>query len=170
MRNGSICLTANKGRDIYYRPLPVWFGGNVYFNGAKHCTKETDAVVSNEKVSIALTEECGHYSLKTDIYDKLPETHCRMIATSMLGEAFEPEEKFENPDGTPILFNEDILGEKRGMNPLPGPFGRKRRGRRGYLLIGLRTRGQESDRKQKIIRIEKAASGRSARAQRCFFF
>ena len=125
MFDGYCGMGADKGRDIYYRPLPVWFGGNVYFNGAKHCTKETDAVVSSEKVSIALTEECGHYSLKTDIYDKLPETHCRMIATSTLGEAFEPEEKFENPDGTPILFNEDILGEKRGMNPLPGPFAGK---------------------------------------------
>ena len=35
-------------RDIYYRKLPVWLGGNVYFNGAKPADQETDAIVDTE--------------------------------------------------------------------------------------------------------------------------
>ena len=33
-----------------------------------------------------------------------------------------PEERFENPDGTSIIFDEDYLGRHRGLNALPGPF------------------------------------------------
>ena len=45
-----------------------------------------------------------------------------MISTESLGEAFEPQQKFENPDGTPITFNVDYLGGHRGAYVIPGPF------------------------------------------------
>ena len=38
------------------------------------------------------------------------------------GYAFEPEQRFENPDGTSIVFNEDYFGEHRGISTIPGPF------------------------------------------------
>ena len=31
-------------------------------------------------------------------------------------------EQYENPDGTPITFDEDYFGNKRGINVIPGPF------------------------------------------------
>ena len=37
-------------------------------------------------------------------------------------EAFEPQQKFENPDGTPIVFDHDYLGNHRGTDVIPGPF------------------------------------------------
>ena len=45
-----------------------------------------------------------------------------MITTGVLGEAFEPEERFEYPDGSPITFDEDYLGKHRPVYPLSGPF------------------------------------------------
>ena len=45
-----------------------------------------------------------------------------MISTETLGEAFEPEEKFENPDGTDIVFDRDYFGNHRGLRTIPGPF------------------------------------------------
>lgn len=45
-----------------------------------------------------------------------------MINTDVLGKAFEPEQKFENPDGTPIRFDADYFGKQRGINVIPGPF------------------------------------------------
>ena len=39
----------------------------------------------------------------------------------MLGQAFEPEEKYENPDGTPICFNTDYFGAERNSSPCAGP-------------------------------------------------
>lgn len=35
---------------------------------------------------------------------------------------FEPEQKFENPDGTPIIFNKGIAGADC-RDVFPGPFG-----------------------------------------------
>ena len=116
-------MGSDKQRDMYYRKLPVWYGGNVYFNGAKPAAEETDAVVETEHtVKVILKEEAGSWQLETDVYENLPKTECAMIATETLGMAFEPEQRFENPDGTSIIFNQDYFGERRMICPLPGPF------------------------------------------------
>ena len=39
-----------------------------------------------------------------------------------LEQAFEPEQPFENPDGTPIQFDADYFGSHRGVDVVPGPF------------------------------------------------
>ena len=52
----------------------------------------------------------------------MPQTRAGVISTETLGEAFEPEQKYENPDGTPIIFDRDYFGGHRGAGPLPGPF------------------------------------------------
>ncbi len=36
--------------------------------------------------------------------------------------AFEPEQRFENNDGSDILFNEDYFGAHRGVAAFPGPI------------------------------------------------
>ena len=110
-------------RDKYYYKLPVWAGGNVYFNGAKPMSSEKDAVVDTEhNVTVSVTEENGEWYLNTNAYEFVPTGVCAMISTETLGMAFEPEEKFENPDGTPIVFQYDYTGERHGINPLAGPF------------------------------------------------
>ena len=45
-----------------------------------------------------------------------------VISTASLGMAFEPEEKYENPDGSPLVLDTDILGKKRQGRVIPGPF------------------------------------------------
>ena len=42
--------------------------------------------------------------------------------TVVLGEAFEPEERFENPDGSTIIFDRDYFGNHRSLKAVPGPF------------------------------------------------
>lgn len=44
-----------------------------------------------------------------------------MIDSDVLGKAFEPEERFENPDGTAIRFDSDYFGTHRGVDVIPGP-------------------------------------------------
>ena len=67
-------------------------------------------------------EKDGGYFLDTNIYEALGDFKAGMISTEILGEAFEPQQKFENPDGTPITFDVDYLGNHRGVDVLPGPF------------------------------------------------
>ena len=103
--------------------LPVWANGNAYFNGAKPWKKEAENLVNQtDKVYVELEEKDGSYSLKTNLYDFLKDFETGIINSDILGCAFEPEQRFENPDGTAILFNEDYFGEHRGIAALPGPF------------------------------------------------
>ena len=48
-----------------------------------------------------------------------------MIHSDILGNAFEPDQRFENPDGSPITFDRDYFGNPRGLSVLPGPFASK---------------------------------------------
>ncbi|MCR2050461.1 right-handed parallel beta-helix repeat-containing protein [Acetatifactor muris] len=107
----------------HFSHLPVWANGNAYFNGAKPWKKEAENLVNQtDKVYVELEEKNGSYSLKTNLYDFLKDFETGIINSDILGCAFEPEQRFENPDGTAILFNEDYFGEHRGIAALPGPF------------------------------------------------
>ena len=109
--------------EYHFDRLPVWAAGNVYFNGAKAWEKETDNLIDTEnKINVELVEEKDTYKLKTNIYEFLKDYENGIITTELLGKAFEPDEYFENPDGTAIIFNEDFLGEHRGSSTIPGPF------------------------------------------------
>ena len=52
----------------------------------------------------------------------MPMEPCRLMKTQDIAPAFEPEESYENPDGSPICFDTDFFGKKRSASPLAGPF------------------------------------------------
>ena len=112
---------AESGRDKYYMPLPVWTGGNIFFNGAKHCDIEEDFTEDTEhKVTFEVKEEDGKFKVVTNVMDFLPEV--KLIDSDTLGMAFEPEERFEEPDGSDIIFDTDFYGNKREGKIVPGPI------------------------------------------------
>ena len=93
------------------------------FNGSTVYKKEKNKLVDKKsKIVVELKEKDGDYYLKTN-YDKaVKDFKCGILSTECLGEAFEPEQKFENPDGTPITFNRDLLGNHRTSDTVPGPL------------------------------------------------
>ena len=108
-------------RDRYYMPLPVWTGGNAFFNGAEPADIEEEYQKDDDrKVTVELVNENGNYTVKTD-YLKFVKP-VSLITSETLGRAFEPEERFENPDGSDIIFDIDHYGNRRGKKPVPGPF------------------------------------------------
>lgn len=118
------CGMGSAPSDRYYMPLPVWTGGNRYYNGAKPCDKEKDFTVDTEHIiRLELKEEDGCRILHTNLGEYLPTGEEKLITTETLGMAFEPEQRFENPDGTDIVFDEDYYGEKK-ERVTAGPFGR----------------------------------------------
>ncbi len=109
--------------DVYYDHLPVYTGGNVFLDGAKPCdTEKNYAVDDTRTMTIIFKERDDGYVLDTNIFENLPAMRTDLISTETLGEAFEPEQRFENPDGTSIIFDRDYFGNKRSINPMPGPF------------------------------------------------
>lgn len=120
-----------KLEQYHFSHLPVWVKGNAYFNGAKPCKNEEAFLTGEGEAFVELVEEDGKYSLKTNVYELLGDFQTGIINSDILGYAFEPEERYENPDGSSILFDQDYLGEHRGISTVPGPFvSGKQRGRK----------------------------------------
>ena len=82
-------------------------------------------VDAEKKYSLSLVSGPDGICLKTDIDLTKEEFSCRMVDTELLGMAFEPEQYYENPDGTPITFDRDYFDLKREDSILPGPFSSK---------------------------------------------
>ena len=112
-----------KIEPYHFRSLPVWVDGNAYLAGSLSCRKEAHKFVdSDSAVRIDLKEQDGKLVLETNLYDLIKDFRVQMISSDTLGMAFEPEERFENPDGSDILFNTDYLGNHRDTTVIPGPF------------------------------------------------
>jgi hypothetical protein len=109
--------------QFHFGHLPVWLAGNAYFNGATVCKHEKDFFKNDtDEVYVRYREEDGKFILETNVYDIL-KTYCtELIDSDVLGCAFEPEQRFENPDGSAIIFDTDIQGNKRDGMIIPGPF------------------------------------------------
>ena len=119
------CGMGSAPSDRYYMHLPVWAAGNAYFNGAEPWDKERDCLVDTEHaVTLRLSEKDNGraWTLETNLYDFLPLHTGEMISTATLGMAFEPEQKFEHPDGSPIVFQQDYFNNHRSVHPTVGPF------------------------------------------------
>ncbi len=111
-----------KLETAHFGHLPVWSEGNVYLAGAKAWKHEVNGLVKEDPVKVDLVEKDGKYYLDTNVYELLDGFTGRMVNTGILGKAFEPEQPFENPDGTPIQFDADYFGGHRGVDVVPGPF------------------------------------------------
>ena len=112
---------AAQSRDRYYMPLPVWTGGNVYFNGAQPADIEEDFTLDTQHhITLELKQENGQYRLETNLMEYLPQA--KLITSDTLGMAFEPEERFETPEGEDIIFDTDFYGDSRLNNLVAGPF------------------------------------------------
>lgn len=110
-------------QDFHFQKLPVWVDGNAYFNGARSWKHETHKYIDEKQQAyVNLIEKDGTYRIKTNIYNLLDGWTTSIIDSDVLGEAFEPEQRFENPDGSTIVFNRDYHGNLRSLNALPGPF------------------------------------------------
>ena len=112
-----------KHEDAHFGHLPVWIDGNAYFEGARAYKNEKHAFVDDSNtVHVDVEERDGGWYLNTNIYDVMKDYKVSMISTDTLGKAFEPQQKYENPDGTPITFDVDYLGNHRNTDVIPGPL------------------------------------------------
>ncbi len=107
----------------HFSHLPVWIGGNAYFNGATVFGKEKKKLNDTEHiVSVKLVKQEQNYCLDTDLAEYLEGFCCDLIDSDTLGKAFEPEQRFENPDGSAIVLDRDYFDLKRTNAIIPGPF------------------------------------------------
>ena len=110
------CGLGSTPSDRYYSHLPVWTGGNVFFNGARPCKKERDYTVVKQRVFASVIEtreaDCRDlktvtldgYKLITNVFDRVDDSAFLPVTSETLTPAFEPEQRFEAPDGSCIYF------------------------------------------------------------------
>ena len=110
---------------VHFGRLPVWSAGNVYLDGAAPCRQEEGGLTRERGAAplrLELRHENGDWVLDTDLYDVLGGFTAEPVDSDRLGKAFEPEERFESPDGSDIRFDTDYCGSRRESAVLPGPF------------------------------------------------
>lgn len=108
-----------KGHESH---LPVWIDGNAYFGGAQRFAKEKNYLLDEKsEVYANIREEGDKAYLDTNIASFLGDFTGSMIDTNVLGQVFEPSQRFEDRDGKDIVFDTDYFGNKRTA-VIPGPF------------------------------------------------
>ncbi len=109
-------------QEYHFSRLPVWIRGNAYFNGAEIWEHEEECFRGGSGAWARLEERDGKLYLDTNLYELMKGWTTEVIDSDTLGEAFEPEQRFENPDGSPIVFDRDYFGNHRSLSAMPGPF------------------------------------------------
>lgn len=102
-------------------PQPVYVKGNLYSDHAMPFRAEK-SYVKTSGAAASIEEENGKWTLSLTIPEDALCLSCDAITTEMLGAPRITEERYENPDGTPIDFTKDLLGKTRGEAVRPGPF------------------------------------------------
>jgi hypothetical protein len=102
--------------------------GNVYYNRATPSGKEEHFVAKPDFDPKFRIEEKGDEVYVSFAVQGLGDLRTEPVTTERLGKAKFPKAAYENPDGTPIVFDRDYPGVKRKEHPVPGPFERLKEG------------------------------------------
>jgi Right handed beta helix region/Protein of unknown function (DUF1565) len=106
------------------REPPLQTGGNVYFNGARPYSKETDPLnLSSVDPKVRIAEQADGVYLHLTLPTSMRKATTKRVTTAVLGKAKIPALAYENADGSPVVIDYDYFGKKRAeAAPYPGPF------------------------------------------------
>ncbi len=117
--------------------LPMQFGGNVFLENARPCSREANPLLEPEfDPQIEITGSDAQQKIEINLDAEWARKQRRNLVTSQeLGLAAIPRLPFERSDGGPIVIDNDFAGRQRDRdNPFPGPFEFLERGRYSVKL------------------------------------
>ena len=115
---------------------PVYIRGNAYLKGAKPYQREENTYVSDTDPAVRIVEEDGKTYLELNVEKGMLEIPTEVYGTEKLGMPRITEAPYENPDGTPIVFDTDYLGQARSGQPAAGPMEGLKEGMNRILVWG----------------------------------
>ena len=115
---------------------PVYIRGNAYLKGAKPYEREENTYVSDTDPAVRIVEEDGKTYLELNGEKGMLEIPTEVYGTEKLGMPRITEAPYENPDGTPIVFDTDYLGQARSGQPAAGPMEGLKEGMNRILVWG----------------------------------
>jgi hypothetical protein len=101
---------------------PNFIDGNAYYNRAVQSGKENHFVAKPDFDPKFKLEEKGKEVYISFAVQGLSGLQTETVTTERLGKAKLPKAAYEQPDGTPIIFDKDYFNIKRDEHPVPGPF------------------------------------------------
>lgn len=102
---------------------PAYIGGNVYLKGAKHFDREENCYENDMDPEVRITREGQEVYLEMTLPEEMSGLPAEIVSTGMLGMARIVDQRFENPDGTPIILDRDLRGKMRDeRQPKAGPL------------------------------------------------
>jgi hypothetical protein len=103
-------------------PQAVYINGNAYLKDAPAYSEESVNYKSSADPHAVICEEADGTYLEIDLEEGLFQIPTDTVSTKTLGMPRITEAPFDDPDGSSIIFDRDYLGEKRNVNPVPGPI------------------------------------------------
>ena len=100
---------------------PMWVAENAY-SGYSAPFRAEEKPIFAQGMSAEITEDNGEWILTFNVPESVANASCQAVTTERLGSPIYTEEPYENPDGTPIDFTRDFLGNTRDGAVIPGPF------------------------------------------------
>jgi hypothetical protein len=117
------------------RPVqPVYVHSNVYSSGANAWNREGDALDANGVAAHLEEQKDGSVVMTLSVPEELSSHVVDRISTSDLGTPRIVEAEYENPDGSPLIFDKDICGEEREQRAVPGPFANLKAGEQRMMV------------------------------------
>lgn len=102
---------------------PVYINDNLYLNGAKAFHREENFIevaTFNPKIEVFEEEESVYLSI--ELPDEFKKLQSQVYTTATLPKPRIVAFDFDNPDGTPLIVNEDYLGNVREEQTKTGPI------------------------------------------------
>ena len=116
------------------KPQPVYIAENVYTGYAKPFRKEIGALRTACFFAELTEEHNGDLLLTLTVPQEVAEMKITPTTTERLGMPRVVEQPYTNPDGTPIDFEPDLIGNRRNENLIPGPFASLRSGKNQFTV------------------------------------
>ncbi|MFC5713655.1 right-handed parallel beta-helix repeat-containing protein [Thalassorhabdus alkalitolerans] len=114
---------------------PVYINRNAYYHGAESFERETERVIAdNFNPEIKISEEGNSVYLYIDLPEDFEKILGEIQCTKTLGRARIVDAEFKNPDGSEVIVDKDLLGEKRAEKSVLGPIGNLKAGK-NYIKV-----------------------------------
>lgn len=100
---------------------PVYLRSNLYLSGSRPYERESDAVVNSDPADLSVTTIDGSVTLRITLPADFTDLEVPVVTTAALGKVRMVDADFENPDGSPLRLDVDLLGDRRDDPSVAGP-------------------------------------------------
>ncbi|MBO5033954.1 MAG: right-handed parallel beta-helix repeat-containing protein [Lachnospiraceae bacterium] len=103
-------------------PQPAYINGNVYLNGAESFDREENRLICSDNPHAELAAQTDGVYLDICLPEGFSGLPTTLITTALLGMTRLSEQAYENPDGSALTIDTDLVSKPRSGHPTAGPL------------------------------------------------